>query len=231
MPQDDAKGDTGRVQGRSLHSALKTAYSAPGDRLEAMVEGYLVDIARGELLIEIQTQNFAALKEKLVSLLRNHEVRVVLPISIEKWIIMLAIDKRTFIRKRRSPKRGRKEDVFRELVSFPELVRNPRFSLELVMIREEELRYRTPPRGRFRKSWSTLDRRLIGISDRILFRSPEDFLSLLPQTIKSPFITRDLARALNLPVGLAQKMVYCLRGMGVIGMVGRKAKSRLYARL
>lgn len=231
MPQEDAKGDIRTIQERSLHSALKTWYSVPGDRLEAMVDGYLVDIARGQLLIEIQTRNFAALKHKLVNLLRNHELRVVLPISVEKWIMIVAADKRTCIRRRRSPKRGRREDVFRELVSFPELVRNPRFSLELVMIREEELRCRTPPRGRFRKSWSTVDRHLLGISDRILLSSPDDFLSLLPPTLKSPFTTRELSEALKIPIGLAQKMVYCLRDIGAIGIVGKKVKSRLYARL
>ena len=49
----------------SLHSELKDWYMASGDELEVTVGDFRVDILRGKLLIEIQTQNFSAVKKKL----------------------------------------------------------------------------------------------------------------------------------------------------------------------
>ena len=53
----------------SLHSELKDWYMVSGDALEVAVEDFRVDILRGNLLIEIQTGNFAAIKQKLIKLL------------------------------------------------------------------------------------------------------------------------------------------------------------------
>jgi hypothetical protein len=50
---------------KPLHAALKEWYAQPGDLLEVSVDGYVADIARGHLLVEIQTRNFAAIKQKL----------------------------------------------------------------------------------------------------------------------------------------------------------------------
>ena len=62
----------GTMQERSLHAALKSWYAAPGDRLEQLVDGFIVDICRGDLLIEIQTRNLASIKRKLAALTARH---------------------------------------------------------------------------------------------------------------------------------------------------------------
>jgi hypothetical protein len=51
----------GLLNEKSLHSALKHWYARPGDRLESPLDGYVVDILRGDHVIEIQTRNFARL--------------------------------------------------------------------------------------------------------------------------------------------------------------------------
>ena len=58
----------------------------------APVDGYTIDIVRGDLLIEIQTRNFFAMKETLANLTANHPVHLVHPIAVEKWIIRLGQD-------------------------------------------------------------------------------------------------------------------------------------------
>jgi len=225
VPPGHAKG-IGTMQEGSLHASLKAWYMLPGDLSEVTVDGYLVDIVRGELLIEIQTRNFSALKRKLKALIGRHRVRLVFPIPKEKWIGYVAADGQAPLAWRRSPKRGDLEDIFYELVSFPQLVRNPSFSIEILLIREEELRRRSCHRSR--KGWSTVDRRLLDVVGHISFQSPFDFLNLLPDTMRSPFTSRDLATALRLSHNLAQKMAYCLRGMGAIEVVGKRGKSLLY---
>lgn len=104
-----------------LHAGLKLWYAQPGDRFEVTVEGFVIDIVRDDLLLEIQTGNFASIKAKLANLVRSHRVRLIYPIVQEKWITRLAKDDPDRVARRKSPKRGRLEKVV-----TPEAIRNQR---------------------------------------------------------------------------------------------------------
>src|SRR5690242_12785626 len=155
----------GLLNEKPLHASLKQWYARPGDRLEVPVDGFVIDIVRDDLLIEIQTRNLAAINSKLCRLTRSYQVRLVYPVVQEKWIVRSASGVR-----RKSPKRGRLEDLFWELVSIPQLLSNPNFSLEVLMIREEEVRRYDGRRKRWRsKGWVIEGRRLVDVVDRRLF--------------------------------------------------------------
>src|SRR5262249_19509590 len=119
----------GLLNEKPLHASLKQWYARPGDRFEVAVGGFVVYLVRDDLLIEIQTGHFASIKSKLTKLARSHQVRLVYPIVQEKWIVRLATDDRGGVIRRKSPRRGRWEDLFRELVSVPQLLSNRNFSL------------------------------------------------------------------------------------------------------
>ena len=80
----------GVLNEKPLHAALKRQYAESNDLFEVLVDGFVIDIVRGDLLVEIQTQSFAAVKQKLTSLVAQHPVRLVYPIAHEKWILKLA---------------------------------------------------------------------------------------------------------------------------------------------
>jgi hypothetical protein len=189
----------------------------------------VVDIVRGDLLIEVQTGNFAALKHKLTSLNRRHKVRLVHPIARQKWVVKTADDGRRLSR-RRSPKHGSVQHAFEELVYIAGLLRNPGLSLELVFTEEEEMRRKDPRGGWRKKGWVTCERRLVRVFDRHLIEGPDGLLALLPASLPDPFSTADLAPACAIPRRLAQKMVYCLRITGGIVIAGKSGNSVLYAR-
>lgn len=211
----------------ALHAALKAWYAEPGDRIEVTVDGYIIDLVRGDLLIEIQTRGFAALTTKLTSLLEGHPVRLVHPVARERWIVRLDADGMVLGR-RRSPKRGRVEQIFAELVRFPALIRHPRFTLEVLLTREEEVRC-DDGRGSWRRGgWSIVDRRLIAVDERVRLDSAGALRALLPAGLSQPFTTRDLSEGLGIPRRLAQQMAYCLRAMGAIAAVGKRGRALLY---
>ena len=139
---------------KPLHAALKEWYAQPGDQLEVPVDDFFIDIVRDELLIEIQTRSFSSIKRKLMKLTTRYPVRLVYPIAREKWIVRLADDGAQPLSRRKSPKRGTVEDLFGELVSFPQLLSHPSFSLEVLLIQEEELRRHDPKRGWRRRGCS-----------------------------------------------------------------------------
>jgi hypothetical protein len=214
---------------RSLHAALKEWYAQPGDRLEEPVDGFVIDICRGDLLVEIQTANFSSIRRKLTTLAECHPVRLVHPIARDKWIVRLAADGLSVLGRRKSPKRGTPLQLFEELVSCPGLVSHPNFSLEVLLTREDEVRRQLRGRRRSRKPWRLHDRQLVDVADRRLFRTPADFHVFLPGRLPQPFTSRDLAQALGQPRYLAQQMTYCFRKMGAITAVGKRGNALLYS--
>jgi len=212
---------------KPLHASLKQWYAQPGDQFEVPVNGFVIDIVRDNLLIEIQTRNFASINSKLSRLTRSHEVRLVYPVVLEKWIVRSGPNGGAVALRRKSPKRGRLEDLFRELVSIPRLLSNPNFSLEVLTIREEEVRRYDGRRKWRRKGWVVEGRRLVDVVDRRLFGRSADWLALLPDGLQS-FTTKDLATAAATDRDLAQKMAYCLRHARMIDLIGKQGRANLY---
>jgi hypothetical protein len=189
----------------------------------------LIDIVRGELLIEIQTANFGQLRRKLTRLVETHHVRLIYPIASQKWVVRTDA-KGAEIGRRKSPKRGKIEDVFGELVSIPKLMDHPNFSIEVLLIREEEIRRHAPGKAWRRRGWLRCERRLLDVVESRTFHGPADLAALLPEDLDEPFTTATLAQAKGIPRRLAQQMVYCLREMGQIQITGKKGNGLLYTR-
>lgn len=217
----------GLLNEKPLHASLKQWYARPGDRFEVAVGGFVIDIVRDDLLIEIQTGNFSSLKSKLASLVHSHPVRLIYPIAQEKWIVRPAADNHGRVIRRKSPKKGRLEDLFWEMVSIPQLLSHPNFSLEVLMIQEEETR-RFEGKRRWRKrGWVTEARRLLEVLDRRLFKEPADWRGFLPPGLE-PFTARDLAARMGTSTELAQKVAYCLQKGRVIELTGKRGRAHLY---
>ena len=212
----------------SLHSEIKRWYMGSGDELEVKVDDFIVDVLRGKLLIEIQTGNFSAIKQKLTKLLRNNnQVRLVYPIAKQKWIVHVSRSGE-FVRRRKSPKKGKLTDLFYELVHAPSLIKDRNFSLEVLLIEEEEIRCNDGRGSWRRRGISVQDRKLLNVLDRIVFEDSRDFLEFLPKELDGHFTNKVLASKLGISVRLAQKITYCLRKMGAIAIAGKKSNELLF---
>ena len=217
----------GTLSERSLHSTLKEWYSEPGDRIEVNLEGYVIDIVREDLLIEIQTRNFGAMKSKLMALIPNHRVRLVHPIPVVRWVVRESLEGEELSR-RKSPKKMNILNVFEELVSIPTLINHRNFEIEILEVFEEQILQNDGKGSWRRKGWSNVDRRLIDVSGRHLFREANDFVKLLPPDLETPFTNAELAKALGCKVNIAQKITYCLRKMGALQTKGKRGKAHLH---
>ncbi len=223
-----AKNGIGTLQESSLHAGLKNWYAQPGDVFEAKVGGYWIDIVRGDLLIEIQTKNFSAIRRKLENLVKERPVRLVYPIAEERWILRVVNISETILSKRKSPRKGTIIELFSELVRIPHLVKEPNFSLEVLFIQEEVV-WQNDGQGSWRrKGWSMIDHRLIKVLSQREFHATQDYGSLLPSDLPAQFTTRLLAGRIKKPVYLASKMTYSLWQMGVLERVGKKGNAFLY---
>jgi hypothetical protein len=214
---------------RSLHASLKQWYAQPGDRFEVPLGGYFIDIVREEQLIEIQTRNFSAIGPKLRRLLPRHRVHLVFPVAQEKWVVQVSPCGKHQLSRRKSPRRESLLDLFDELVRIPDLMGHPHFSLEVLLIGEEEVRCRDGKGSRRRKGISLQDRRLLDVRQSVRYSRQEDFLAVLPGGLPAPFSNKELAVGLGVAVHRAQKVSYCLRKMGVLETGGKHRNELLFS--
>ena len=218
----------GTLRERPLHAALKEWCSRPGDHLEARIDGYVVDVARKGLLIEVQTKSFSKMRNKAETLLEaGHRLRLLYPIAERKWIVKLG-EGGEIIDRRRSPRRGAPFDLFAELVSFPTLLDDPLFEIEVVLTHEDELRVHVPGKAWRRKGWTILERQLVEVVGTVRIGRPEDLLTLIPHSLPTTFTTADLAATFSRQRRIAQQAAYCLRETGVIVATGKEGNAIQY---
>ena len=230
--QGDERGATrnaiGKLRESSLHGALKRWYAQPGDEFEAEVDGYIVDLRRGDLVIEIQTSSFSSIREKLGVLVKNHRVLLSYPIARERWIVKIDPESGERIGRRKSPKRGRCIDLFDELVRIPALINHPNLSLEAVLILEEQIRCADGRGSWRRRGVSIRDRELVEVLETRRFDERGDLLALLPVDLPELFTNKLLAQHLTTTVRRAQRATYALKKMGAIRAAGKTGRELFY---
>ena len=118
------------------------------------------------------------------------------------------------------------------MVYIPDLLIHPNFEIEVALTREEEIRQQRerPNRGRrgYRKPWKLAERRLIEVVEKHRFAQPTDLLALLPHDLPQPFTTGILSNALGRRRSFAQKVVYALRHMDALEIVGKEGNAYRY---
>ena len=224
---DSAKTGIGQLTERSLHAGLKDYLAQPGDYFEVKLGRYVIDIVRGDLLIEIQTRHLYALRPKLRRLLEDHRVRLIHPLPQERRIVREARD--GGLTHRRSPKHAAVHDIFTELVRIPDLAVHPNLTLEVLLIREEQV-WRDDGQGSWRRGrWSLIDRRLLGVNESVVLSTPSDILALL-LPLPELFTNAELAKVKGWNPHLAGKATYALRAMELLALCGKRGRSNLFTR-
>ena len=219
-----------------LHQALKAQYAsqyAASSRssLEVPVGTYVADVlGDDDVLYEIQTGGFGAIRRKLEHLVGEHKVVLVHPIAAVRMIVKMPTEANTTVTRRRSPKRGHPAHVLDQLVHIPALLAHPNFELEVVMVEEDEVREFDPRRVRRRRGWRVVRRELNAVVARHRFRGLDDLFDLLETPLPDPFTTLELAEALRQPRRLAQKMAYVLREGGATRICGKAGNALIYRR-
>jgi hypothetical protein len=212
-----------------LHQAIKSLYCGDGAREEVAVGDYVADV-RGadDIIYEIQTAGFSALKTKLASLVDQHRVVLVHPVATVRYIVKLSEEPDLPPTRRRSPKRGSVAHVLDELVSIPTLLNHPNFELEVILIEVEELRRFDPKKVRRRNGWRVVHRSLQEVLGRERFSCAGDLFRMVPGALPEEFTTKELAQAMGQSRSLAQKLAYCLREAGEISICGKQGNALCY---
>lgn len=220
----------GRLNETELHEQLKHLYAADDGAIEQEIDGFVVDVVRPDEIVEIQTRGLARLRRKLEALAGTHRVRVVHPIAAETVICKLS-DTGDVRSSRRSPRKGRPEEVFRELTSIADLLPHPRITIDVVLVRAVETRIDDGKGSWRRRGVSIVARQLGAVVDTRSLRTALDYLSFLPESVEARFTNTDLIRESGLRYRDAQPLTSALRKMGLIRIVDKRGREQLYERV
>ncbi|MFQ9801710.1 MAG: hypothetical protein ACLR23_25565 [Clostridia bacterium] len=116
-----AKNEMGRNRhADGANAALRAEiYIEPDEsRHEVRVGTFIADIFQAEQnrIIEIQTRNFSALRQKLSYFVQDHKVTVVYPIARQKWMSWVDPATGEMSGRRKSPRKGEPWDALPEIV-------------------------------------------------------------------------------------------------------------------
>jgi len=212
----------------SLHRDLKFSYAGQNGRTEAEVGGFVADgiSASGEF-IEIQTTNFAALREKIREFTARGKLRVVYPAIITKYLEVFNVDgKRQY--RRKSNRRGSSWDLFNALVYAPDLPLLSRVSVELVLVDASEQRVQDGKGSWRRRGLSIRDRQLITVRERICLEKLSDYRRFIPFQKNEDFTSATLAEKAGISLMLAQKTLYVLTKLGIVLRTGKRRNAFIY---
>ncbi len=214
----------------SLHRTLKERYAIGGSgRPEIRVKGFRVDaVDDAGRLVEVQSGALGPLRHKLGSLLPEHRIRIVKPVVLNRRVVRRLRPDGQNMSSRRSPKRGALVDVFDDLIGVARVFPHANLEIEVLGVAIDEIRI---PRRRW-PGYRVFDRCLGTIHESASLVRAADLWTLLPHGLfeQRPFMTHELAKALDRPVSFAQRVAYCLRLTGAARVIGKSGNRLIYSR-
>jgi hypothetical protein len=190
----------------SLHRTLKLLYKEQfSGNTEVQLGNYIYDIVTSDNnVIEIQTKNLGALKNKVRSTLESGiKIKIVHPI-VTKKTIYLYDSEHNLISKRVRPKKECIYSIFRELTALAPYLAHKNFSLEVLEIQMIEERIQTNTlvqsknkKRRIKQNWLKCGKKLESLNSTTTFTSKEDYLNLLPLNLPQEFCAKDVSTLLK----------------------------------
>ena len=218
----------GNLNETTLHEQIKLAYAEGAGVPEQEIGGFYIDVVTDHELIEVQTRGIGKLRRKIVALSPHHPIRIVHPVARETVINKLSAGGE-LISSRRSPKRGRAEDAFREIVSIADLLPDPAVTIDVLIVDVVETRIDDGTGSWRRRGVRIAGRALARIVEMRRFCTAADFLSVLPARFHGArFTNADLIAAAGLPYRTIQPITSTLRKMGVLSVVDRAGRHTVY---
>ena len=188
---DRLRAGIGTLGEKTLHAILKTWLEPDDCCHEIRIGSYYADIMGPRGILEIQTANFGKLRPKLEVFLPIAPVTIVYPVARTKWLMWIDETTGEVSKKRKSPKTGRANEVFRELVRIKTFINDPRLRLLILLIDIEEYRLLNGWSHDRKRGSTRFDRLPSAIVETVSISLPEGLDALIPNGLPEEFKSRD----------------------------------------
>ena len=214
----------GTYQEKTLHKVIKNYYDDNLEHQEIKVDGYICDIVKDDVIIEIQTRALNKLKNKLDALLPNHKIKVVYPIPYIKYVCW--IDNGEIVSERKSPKVGSIYDISKELYKIKWYLNNPNLELTILLINLKEYRNLDGYSKDKKRGSTRFDRVPIELVDEIVV---DDYHMFVP--FDNEFTSKDYAKRTKQNLSRAQTLLTILQYLKIVEVVGKDKRYNIYKKL
>ena len=217
----------GTLSEKTVHAVLKNFYAPDEDMQEIPIGNYVADIYTGTEIMEIQTRNFNAMRQKLAYFLQEYPVTVIYPIPRRKWLSWIDEETGECSPKRKSPETGSAYMAFPELYKIKNLLKHDNLHFRLVLLDMEDYRLLNGWSQDKKKGSCRFDRIPTQLVEEIAIERTEDYMQFIPPQLEQ-FTSADFAKAAHIRKELAQTVLNILLEVGVVKRIGRQGRSYLY---
>jgi hypothetical protein len=220
----------GTLSEKSIHSYIKSLLEKDNKYHEVRVGNYIADILHGNNVVEIQTQQFEKLLNKLDYYTQNsYNITVVYPLIHRKTINWIDPYSMEVVEQRKSSYIGVIQDVFPELYWIIDYIVREEIKFKIILLDVNEYKY-LDGRGQNQKIKATkIDKVPTKIIEEIDFCSVSDLNKFIPETLENTWTLEQFRKETHSRskyIGSGLKM---LREVGVINVVGKKGRAYLYS--
>lgn len=237
----------GTLSEKTVHSVLKY-YFAPDEKFhEQKIGTFVADICIDGEIYEIQTKQFYLMKRKLDHFLKEHEVTIVYPVSLENTLHWVECDgysgtalgnasnanlsetmNRRITTSRKTRKKGMPYLFFHELYGIKDFLHHPNLHFILAIMSTEEYRLLDGygPQKKIRATKT--DKAPIKLLDLITIWTPEDYKQLIPEGLPEEFTSDIFGKKAGIGRGLAGTTLNILYEMEVVERVGKQGNAYVY---
>lgn len=218
----------GTKQEKTLHQTIKYYITLNEDEHEIKVDKKIVDIYKDNKIYEIQTQGFDKMRDKLETLLPNHDLTIVFPIASLK-IIHLINEYGELVSTRKSPKKQTAFEIFKELYKIKKYLEHPNLHFKIIMFTSEEIRDIVPKRHYRSKGYKRNDQIVSDIVKEYDIYNKNDFNVLLDEiNIPSEFTTLDIKKQTHVSKKTSALVLNILLYLDLVEKIGVKNRYILY---
>ena len=223
---------------KSMHAALKYYYEPDESKHEIRVGGYIADIYTGEQIVEIQTGQLYALRNKLAVFLDVAPVMVVYPIPIIYGIETVDGNESNF-KNTGPPNLQRKElrdfeNFFEELYGLRSVLGRQGLTVCVVRVAVVSVEHDRRPkkkRGTKKKTTRKIDKLPISLLGEVVLREARDYLCFIPEGLPEAFTSKEYAKAANVKLSCGRMMLCLLVQLGILQQIGTQRRWRLYKQI
>lgn len=220
----------GTLSEKSIHSTIKDYIEPNKEYQEVKVGNYIADIKRGNVICEIQTQQFKKLLDKIDYYIKNnYKTIIVYPIAQTKYINWVNPISTEVIERRKSSYKGHLQDIFKELYWIIDYIENDNIELKIITLDVEEYKYLDGYKHNKKYKATKIDKVPSKILNEINIKSVDDLKIFLPETLPKEFTAKDFqkhTKSRSKYLGSGLKM---LREKGVIEVVRKEGNAYVYS--
>lgn len=217
----------GTLGEKTLHAVVKNYVEPDEDYHEVPLLGYVADVYRDGCVYEVQTANFNTMRGKLTAFLEEFHVTIVYPVPAVKWLRWIDEETGEITDRRKSPKKGTPQAVFRELYKIKPFLMHPNLSIRILMMDVEETRLLDGWSKDRKKGSHRYDRIPLDLVEELQIDCVQDYRMLVPPELEK-FTSKEYAKASGLTVNRARTALKVLFDLGIVERVGKIGNGYVY---